>query len=1254
MASILSKASSKLAQFETGADNPNQKGRCFCIKGTSSNQLSPSATRAECQAQKCAGTRLWLPTDIFKDSKARNRFALRLVEKLLKLKSPIPGPGLVEKIRAALEALGSDLEDSQRYEAEIECAVNSQTEGYHLGAYSTQRPDLHWCVGYEGHGAYAQLAESSKFNLGARYTSHNLSATHRAQLRTGGFALTAFGRNLSLAPGLEVNLQVDGFKLFDACRPLGITALASGGPLCPQGPQPRLCYGGCPNISGGLDINKVDVFHLVDDSKLQPLDQNANYVLEPAEFVVATYRPFSYGQGAVWPRKVYPYSWEGASAAVFGLGLNFHPGFEPIEQRINPPIQLGPVQVQPVLRLSWGLGWLHEAYKLRSRLTRAINQNLPVAEQLKFADFDRPQHAFQAPDLTADDGLETFVKPEVELQATLGVRLSRRLFLGIGADLGTGISLKPSGYGGLFDLSRPLAAALENSNPPKDAPCSAKLVKKVTRVCSDTLVDRRPVGRGVAVAAWTDDSPGSDPASTYSCDVGDERGSCYITLQTKSRGAVPVCIGGGTGIDERTCRCSGDTAACVEQIKGYLPSWLAVQLEQTGQVLGIASSSWSATKSCRDCQQDGTCPTGLPPIDFTTLSECEQHGVCEVQGRASFYDVDRKSCRDSPFGGVFKPYQCIPKTDVKIADWEGPGCHPLNGGYASAVGCRQDSECAEGEFCNLEVGRCSTRNRLVPGSCSQAAPQACGPARNCVLGACVKRCVASDSCGRGQSCVSGVCLPANNIPYAEQVEAAVRDPTKPLHEIGTYALTDIELALYLKAALRIGLTLELFGKSWEFLLLDWNDAWNLLSAQKTRVQLGLSATYQDGCEPTVGQVVNHQPGAAPGLTCSGENNFVCRYPATGGAYPNGPFDQPHELLDWCRQKLGADIEDPVGPDVDSYGDGVTQLAHFGIEIGKEAWSNHPLCVDGVPFTEWLNQADLRLTSCRSLKPAGGAPEHFPCSELERYLLESWGCLNLGSHQAQSLATALKSQAGLDTVAPKFASSATTAQVLPWDALVEGDEVPVAPGGIKPAVWAALNPPTRSQLLSWLNQVQVCFSARHHTDSLCPCSSSSACQVDQGRTCLGGTCRTPALSEAVCPFITVEAPRPTPCCGDGRISCGEKCDDGNTNSGDGCSWDCQEEATGACCRPNGCLSIPDELSATECARSGGTPFFGSSCTELNGCGVVATGSCALSDGLCTSPSTVAECKAAKGRFYPGLSTCGQGVSLSEAQAGGGSP
>jgi hypothetical protein len=126
--------------------------------------------------------------------------------------------------------------------------VDLLTEGYHLGGYSTERPNLHLCVGYGGHGAFAQMLKLfGEVSIGSRYTSHNLSKEHRAQFRSGGFAVDAFGHTLSILPGIEANLQIDGFKLWDAQKPFGID-------LGQLGQQ-------CIPIN---DIDKYDIFHLVE------------------------------------------------------------------------------------------------------------------------------------------------------------------------------------------------------------------------------------------------------------------------------------------------------------------------------------------------------------------------------------------------------------------------------------------------------------------------------------------------------------------------------------------------------------------------------------------------------------------------------------------------------------------------------------------------------------------------------------------------------------------------------------------------------------------------------------------------------------------------------------------------------------------------------------------------------------------------------------------------------------------------------
>jgi cysteine-rich repeat protein len=72
-----------------------------------------------------------------------------------------------------------------------------------------------------------------------------------------------------------------------------------------------------------------------------------------------------------------------------------------------------------------------------------------------------------------------------------------------------------------------------------------------------------------------------------------------------------------------------------------------------------------------------------------------------------------------------------------------------------------------------------------------------------------------------------------------------------------------------------------------------------------------------------------------------------------------------------------------------------------------------------------------------------------------------------------------------------------------------------------------------------------------TDCSAVIRGCATCAYDQStvkcKTCDSGYFVTPAFE---CKLIV---------CGDNIVSTGEQCDDGNTISGDGCSWTCQTEA-----------------------------------------------------------------------------------------------
>ena len=44
----------------------------------------------------------------------------------------------------------------------------------------------------------------------------------------GGLAVTVFGKTLSVLPSVQLNTQIDGFKMWDSSKPFGIPFPAGG------------------------------------------------------------------------------------------------------------------------------------------------------------------------------------------------------------------------------------------------------------------------------------------------------------------------------------------------------------------------------------------------------------------------------------------------------------------------------------------------------------------------------------------------------------------------------------------------------------------------------------------------------------------------------------------------------------------------------------------------------------------------------------------------------------------------------------------------------------------------------------------------------------------------------------------------------------------------------------------------------------------------------------------------------------------
>ena len=89
-------------------------------------------------------------------------------------------------------------------------------------------------------------------------------------------------------------------------------------------------------------------------------------------------------------------------------------------------------------RLQAGASWVNQAYRLRSLFQSKVNEHIPAALQLTEGDFGRDMHAFQAPDVTGDDGTYAFVKPELGADLLFGLQLAKFLRMGVFVRVGLG------------------------------------------------------------------------------------------------------------------------------------------------------------------------------------------------------------------------------------------------------------------------------------------------------------------------------------------------------------------------------------------------------------------------------------------------------------------------------------------------------------------------------------------------------------------------------------------------------------------------------------------------------------------------------------------------------------------------------------------------------------------------------------------------------------------------------------------------
>jgi len=1123
LASLATRAAQSLHDLNSEVEDPEADGRCVCCVGTSCGGLEfyLDVKRKDCTTtpgMPCNGFEsseypIWLPTDLFKDEKNTARFALKYLGFLDDIQA------VIGDVETALGNVSNGIEDVAGLVAMYQDYIDTFTEGFHLGGYSIERPNLHLCVGYGGHGAFAEMLDLfGEVSIGSRYTSHNLSREHRAEFRAGGFGVTAFGRTISLLPGIEADVQIDGFKLWDADRPFGIDLGIEGDPTCTDGAGIRI-----------TDIGEVDLFHLIDASTdLDQFDSSGDGCLQPGEMVIVDFYPATYtvppsGTAYDWPRPSFPYDWEKRNTAVFSAGLNLPLNLNPIEKYVPPGgiFLFTGATLFPKLSLRAGAEWSHQVNKLRSRLLEAINKNLAVSAQLIEDDFERPMHALQAPDVSEDNGSAAHAQPRIAADLVLGIALARYLTLGITASVGTSLRVEPAGYGGVHDLNVGLATALLNSNPPPNLPCDPIIQVSKATICSNGLhqsfdPEVSPTPMPLSDGTYTCDT---DQVAAFHCEQPEQERDCMPGSAAEDCPETMECVA------EYGCSAHGYCTRIldygIDMLAGTEDDVVDIEHDTTYQAcIGEAVCDDAATNAGAGCTKDEDCLGPLQCVGGTRPG-----ALCMSDPDCPDGDCTAPSAPCVQFSpvGYFTPYQCLVRDEPAITGWQGPGCHPLSFGFPSACGCAGDTDCVGGQETCVD-GHCDAQG-AVPCVCDPSDPNACGGGRVCVEGACVLDCSANGvaDCAAFQTCVNGGCASSYGIPFAEQIVWQVKHTSKPQHAVASYALSDILTSAILDAGLRLGLDLKIFKKLYHFDILDLRDYWTLLAFNKSWYQAGLEARYQNDCDPVAGDTVtNWQPGA----------QRVKRYnPFAAGNGAPGNAGTLVDLQQWCAVELPQDVADPVTPHDDDISQDITDLATWGEDIGLDVWSLGGLCVTyqagdmttQTSLAEWLedlhdNPAAVGCSftdSDRSYAPV-------PCSALPNEMLLLWGCLAL---DANPFAPVLGGIPGI----------VTTFQGRP---VFDLPAMLIDPAG--EFTLDNLQPSIRHHGLNagafWYQSVTQCFEQHYAT-------------VQPGDVQIGG--------------IQI-----APCCGNGtldRAGCGqeglppcETCDDGNTDPGDGCSPLCRIE------------------------------------------------------------------------------------------------
>lgn len=1185
------------------------------------------ATRNECcefcdagSSPDCnPGAFVWTAVDFLEDPEAdvetgvnAAMFVLKQIEWLDHVNEwigSVTGSGLADAlvggVITTVDGFAQTLEEVRRIIGTGFGYIDSFGEGYHIGAYTDLRPDLHMCVGYAGHGAYAQMGDlgGDKFSIGARYTSHNLSEKYRLQFHSGGFAVSVFDRDLSLAPSIEVQTQINGFKMWDAQAPFGIR---SNLPLNPQ------------------SIQRLDVFDVIPNSADLPNSLGGFVVRDLFESESKGIDDLLHQD---WPRPEVDDPWEDDSIATVSFGLNLPLEFDPPRLDLAPiPIIPQILTATPFLDVRFGLGWYHETDRMRERVRDKVNLNLASELKLKDSDFERGMHPFQAPDVSQDDGTTVHVEPEIGVNAFLGFKVFK-IRVGANADASLSVDIEPGGQGGIVDLNAALGDALVHSNPPVDAPCTPVWKLETERICSNKQYP--------------------DSTGTYSCDAAEEKGSCCVRVNISDlsdagtfKGAM--CVDAWTGITAEHCNAlSLETAlpAAIDILQDWtdLPSFLLNPLlTKLREKVGPASvshaptvsisSMWNAEKRCGQT----SCFTDVGVVDLfnsvaanmTSLSECASYGTCRLDESTLVQDMKENECQ-----GSFMPYTCRVVGTESIDHWTGDGCHPLQQGFPSACGCTSDADCTAQENCDF-AGQCVIANSQNF-SCMCDGNGACPQGRVCASGACARTCTNNADCGSGRECTAGACVPPYGIPYSEAVVWGIENVPPPMHMISSYAMSDLYAVLRFKFGAQIELSFRLFNKAKSWRILDFFKMWDLGSTWKGYYQPGLEALYQDECaDPALDwDVTNRYPesitspsplegifdalGVTSDRNCRGDG--VCRYPGSASTLSvfTGNAGNVEDLVAWCKNDMAEHKETQLVQSNDAADAAIVQGAvdtfEFSKNVALDLWAENKVCIGGLPWNEWLGSLSAQAGSgggagsgkfdelnCSYRDPDTGTVHEFPCKAAISAMMSIWGCT---STTANTIATHFADQYE-DLVTDNLYG---TGEVFNLDAMFvpstvtdpdygEGEEMQYNVASLRPDLQTAVihvGAFARRTVADWLRLVDSCFE-RHYYDgrqSVCECATDADCDHDNAERCASGACEFAMVYNDAgqcinadcsaqwvhreCPIVSVVGVEPKPCCGDGVVeeALGEVCDPAAPELPDpsACSADCKGFDPLVCCQ-----------------------------------------------------------------------------------------